>query len=106
MTDITRRTPSSGLVQQVFIRRGRKQMTNVSTRTLIPAIRQGKLVRDDEFSTDGVHWSRIGDHPQLSRFFPDADVDETETPAGDPIPSRVKDQLYNLARLMRDINNR
>lgn len=105
MTDTTRRSSESGLVRQVYVRRGRKQLT-MSTRTLIPAIRQGKLVRDDEFSTDGVHWSRIGDHPQLSRFFPDADAEDTETPAENPIPSRVKDQLYNLARLMRDINNR
>jgi hypothetical protein len=101
MTDITQRSTASGLVKQVFIRRGRKLLTNVSTRTLIPAIRQSELLPDDEFSTDGVHWGRLGDHSQLSRFFPE--VDEADAPAG-PIPPQVEEQLYDLACLMRDIN--
>lgn len=108
MTDITQRSTSSGLVKQVFIRRGRKQWSHVSTRTLIPAIRQGRLLPDDEFSTDGVRWGRLGDHPQLSRFFPGPEP----TPAAgaqagvpaDPVPARVEEQLHDLARLMRDIN--
>ncbi|MCF8721176.1 hypothetical protein [Nitrospina gracilis] len=100
MSDTHSSAPNSP-VQRVTVRRGRRQWRNVPTRMLALAIRQGKLRRDDEFSLDGMHWSRLDANPRLAQLFPE--------PAGANVfhpstPPKVEAQLDELARLMRDIN--
>jgi len=113
-------TPTrSGLLNTVMLRRGDEILSKVSTRSLVPGIRSGKLFPSDKFSGDGQHWIALGRHHQLSRLFPvnpDPDKqremgaglqffdEDEEQPLSDTPPPNIENQLHQLADMMRDIN--
>lgn len=88
----------SGIVQKVLVRRGENILGEWLTRSLIDAIREGKLERTDEFSGDGLHWSVLGEHHQLKQCFPE--------PEPTPEPPGFRQQLGEMAALLEDINSR
>jgi hypothetical protein len=115
----TNTSSRSKLLNTVMLRRGSQILTKISTRSLVPGIRSGKLFRSDEFSGDGQHWIALGRHHQLSRLFPvNPDPDEQkelgaglhffdedeEQPLFETPPPHIENQLHQLADMLRDIN--
>lgn len=87
----------SRLVQNVMVRRQEDMLGEFPTRSLIDKIRTGELTATDEFSGDGLHWSPLGQHPQLAPYF------EEEKPASEP--PGFRHQLEQMAGLLDDLNN-
>jgi len=86
---------SSRLVQNVFIRREGRLLGEWPTRLLISGIQNGKLKPSDEFSGDGRHWTALGRHHQLARYFQD------QSPKS---ASGLERELGDLADLLKEIN--
>ncbi|MEE9258790.1 MAG: hypothetical protein V3U37_04550 [Nitrospinaceae bacterium] len=107
------------LVSRVFIRRGDTVAKGVSTRVLIPKIKENKLVGTDEISSDGEKWVRLDRHRQLSSYFdsppysvvvpPLSSEDFTDdlsvtVPPSAP-PRDVEGKLQELAGMLKEIND-
>jgi len=115
----------------VMIRRGEKVVQGIPTKMLVPYIEGKKLLRTDAISGDGVKWTRLDQHFQLSRYFKDetsAEVlrdapspfpqddeselaadspcppDDEEPASSPPEPSKFENQLNQVAEMLKDIN--
>ncbi len=85
----------SSIVQKVQVRRGETSLGEWLTRNMVGAIKDGRLERADEFSGDGRHWTVLGEHHQLKRYFPKIQ------PA--PEPPGLHQQLSEMADLLEDL---
>ena len=97
----------------VMIRRGTSKVSNVPSANLITFIRKKVLFGTDELSGDGSSWIRVDRHYQLRKYF----LSNEETESGLSVdygsdssanikhpPSDFKDNLKEMANLLKDIN--
>ena len=100
-------------LKMVMIRRGTSKVSNVSSANLITFIRKKVLFGTDELSGDGNSWIRVDRHYQLRKYF----LSNEETVSGFSVdsesdssvnikhpPSDFKDNLKEMANLLKDIN--
>ncbi|MDP6477713.1 MAG: hypothetical protein QF502_07355 [Nitrospinaceae bacterium] len=87
------------LHKRVFIRRSGQVIYNISTQSLISEIKEGRLQKDDEISTDRKRWVRLDRHYQLARYFP-AEPSSTS----DPLPPGVDQRLTEVSELLRELS--
>lgn len=95
MSDSQSTSPRSRLVQAVHVRRKGKSLGQVPTRSLAGGIEKGELLPDDEFSGDGLNWTRLDTHHQLAPLF----QSKPSSPG-----SRMDLVLDEMAGLLKDIN--
>lgn len=114
----------------VMIRRGAKVVQGIPTKMLVPYIEGRKLLRTDEISGDGKKWTRLDQHFQLARYFKDETSPEVLRDAPSPFPQDddselaadtlysqdegapaslpqsplLKNQLDDLAQMLKDLN--
>ena len=87
------------LHKQVSIRRSGKVERNVMAHLLIPGIKQGKLKKNDEISTDEKSWVRLDRHSQLSSYFPNE-----ELPSEANLPLDLNHKLLELSKMLQDLS--
>jgi hypothetical protein len=87
------------LHKQVSIRRLGIVERNVQTHLLISGIKQGKLKKDDEISTDEKIWVRLDQHSQLSSYFPNE-----ELPSESNLPLDLNHKLLELSKMLKDLS--
>ena len=87
------------LHRYVSIRRSGKVFRNVLAQSLISNIREGRLKKDDEISTDEKNWVRLDQHSQLAIYFP------TKTPSSsEDLPPDVEKRLSELSQMLKDLS--
>lgn len=57
------------LPQTAMFRRDGKILKDVPLNLVVPGIKSGKLLPDDEISADGKKWTRLDGHPHLAKYF-------------------------------------
>jgi len=87
------------LHKQVSIRRSGKVERNVMAHLLIPGIKQGKLKKNDEISTDEKSWIRLDQHSQLSSYFSMEDL-----PSESSLPLDLNHKLLELSKMLKDLS--
>ena len=87
------------LHKKVSIRRSGKVERNMMAHLLIPGIKQGKLKKDDEISTDEKTWVRLDQHAQLSSFFPNEKL-----PSESNLPLDLNHKLLELSKMLKDLS--
>ena len=87
------------LHRHVSIRRSGKVLRNVLAQSLISNIKEGRLKKDDEISTDEKNWVRLDQHSQLAIYFP------TKTPSSsEDLPPDVERRLSELSQMLKDLS--
>jgi hypothetical protein len=87
------------LHRHVSIRRSGKVFRNVLAQSLISNIKEGRLKKDDEISTDEKNWVRLDQHSQLAIYFP------TKTPSSsEDLPPDVEKRLSELSQMLKDLS--
>ena len=87
------------LHRHVSIRRSGKVLRNVLAQSLISNIREGRLKKDDEISTDEKNWVRLDQHSQLAIYFP------SKTPSfSEDLPPDVEKRLSELSQMLKDLS--
>ena len=66
---------------------------------LIPGIKQGKLKKNDEISTDEKSWIRLDQHSQLSSYFSMEDL-----PSESSLPLDLNHKLLELSKMLKDLS--
>ena len=66
---------------------------------LIPGIKQGKLKKDDEISTDEKTWVRLDQHSQLASYFSIEDL-----PSESSLPLDLNHKLLELSKMLKDLS--
>ena len=87
------------LHKHVSIRRSGKVVRNVLTQSLVSEIKQGRLKETDEISADEKYWIRLNQHYQLAKFFSEKTCSASET-----LPIEIKQNLTELSKLLKDLN--
>ena len=87
------------LHKQVSIRRSGKVERNVMAHLLIPGIKQGKLKKNDEISTDEKIWVRLDQHSQLSSYFSIEDLSSESS-----LPLDLNHKLLELSKMLKDLS--
>jgi len=87
------------LHKQVSIRRSGRVERNVMAHLLISGIKQGKLKKDDEISTDEKSWVRLDQHSQLSSYF-----SNEELPSESNLPLDLNHKLFELSKILKDLS--
>ena len=87
------------LHKQVSIRRSGKVERNVMAHLLISGIKQGKLKKDDEISTDEKSWVRLDQHSQLSSYFSTEDLSRESS-----LPLDLNHKLLELSKMLKDLS--
>ena len=87
------------LHKQVSIRRSGNVERNVMAHLLIPGIKQGKLKKNDEISTDEKSWIRLDQHSQLSSYFSMEDL-----PSESSLPLDLNHKLLELSKMLKDLS--
>tara|TARA_B110000196_G_scaffold36783_1_gene27467 strand:+ start:3832 stop:4155 length:324 start_codon:yes stop_codon:yes gene_type:complete len=98
----------------VMIRRGNSNISDVPADNLITFIRKNILLGTDELSGDGKSWVRVDQHYQLRKYFSSNEKEEAlvvaqnKSSSDDPVPfkppSSFKNELEEMASLLKDIN--
>ena len=98
----------------VMIRRGKSKVSDVPSENLITFIRKNILLGTDELSADGKSWIRVDRHYQLRKYFLSNEKEEpllkvqdktsSDEPAQFNPPPSLKNDLEEMASLMKDIN--
>ena len=98
----------------VMIRRGNSNFSDVPADNLITFIRKKILLGTDELSGDGKSWVRIDQHYQLRKYFSSNEKEQAlvfaqnKFGSDDPVPFKpppsLKDELEEMASLLKDIN--
>lgn len=96
----------------VMIRRGTSKVSNVPSENLVTFIREKVLLGTDELSGDGNSWIRVDQHYQLRKYFLSNEeavlgFTSDSTPGSSAKfcpPSDLKDELKEMVRLLKDIN--
>ena len=98
----------------VMIRRGNTNVSGVPADNLITFIRKNILLGTDELSGDGKSWVRVDQHYQLRKYFSSNEKEEalvvTQKKSGSDgpelfkPPSSFKNELEEMASLLKDIN--
>lgn len=86
------------LHQRVSVRRGRKVVHGVATRSLIRLIREGRLRAEDEISADEKRWVRLDRHHQLAPYCAPESALAGHSPPG------VEENLAELSVLLKELN--
>jgi hypothetical protein len=87
------------LHKRVSIRRSGEVIDNISTQSLIAEIKEGRLQKDDEISTDEKRWVRLDRHYQLARYFPAKPSSATEN-----LPPDMDQRLTELSVLLKELS--
>ena len=87
------------LHKEVSIRRSGRVERNVQAHLLISGIKQGKLKKDDEISTDDKSWVRLDQHSQLSSYFSIEDL-----PSKSNLPLDLNHKLLELSKMLKDLS--
>jgi hypothetical protein len=87
------------LHKQVSIRRSGKVERNVMAHLLIPGIKQGKLKKNDEISTDEKIWERLDQNSQLSSYFSIEDLSSESS-----LPLDLNHKLLELSKMLKDLS--
>lgn len=98
----------------VMIRRGNSKVSDVPAENLITFIRKNTLLGSDELSGDGKSWIRVDRHYQLRKYFSSDEKEavvlgaQNKPGSDDPAPLKpppsFKNDLAEMARLLKDIN--
>ena len=87
------------LHKEVSIRRSGRVERNVLAHLLISGIKQGKLKKNDEISTDEKSWVRLDQHSQLSSYFPNEGL-----PSETNLPLDLNHKLLELSKILKDLS--
>jgi hypothetical protein len=87
------------LHKQVSIRRSGRVERNVQAHLLISGIKQGKLKKGDEISTDEKIWVRLDQHSQLSSYFSTESISSKSN-----LPLDLNHKLLELSKMLKDLS--
>jgi hypothetical protein len=96
---MTKATIQKILHKQVSIRRSGRVERNVMAHLLISGIKQGKLNKDDEISTDEKSWVRLDQHSQLSSY-----LSTENLPGESNLPLDLNHKLLELSKMLKDLS--
>lgn len=83
--------------QEVMVRQAGAKIRQIQVSLLVSEIKQGKLQKSDEISTDGKKWILLGRHSQLSKFFK---IEPNINPKAKPSPPNQKsNDSFDRARI-------
>jgi hypothetical protein len=77
---------------KIFIRKVDQDPSEILKNQVVPAIKNGTLLADDEISPDGQFWVRLGQHKQLGALF---NYGAAKTQPSDPAkPKQVSESTF------------